>query len=113
MIKPCERCTTHEANKTPYCDVCLVNVKHGYITINGERMQPVNIKEEVAELEADNKKRYDELPEDQKDSFKSYETVVTAYGNPVHRHIFIPALKKTYIKTADELWYLEPCTLCK
>ncbi len=66
-------------------------------------MTPVNIKLEVAELEANS-----EL------TGQRYETVVERVEHPPHKHIFIPALQKHYAKDSEHNWFLyeERCELC-
>lgn len=73
-------------------------------------MIKVNIKEEVAQLEADAQKRWEAATEEERENFVSYETKVTPYLNEdgtliTHKHVFIPALKQTYVRTPDNLWY--------
>lgn len=56
-------------------------------------MIKVDIKQEVAELEKNDEK---------------YETKVTPFydgDNLTHKHIFIPLLKQTYVRTNDHQWY--------
>jgi len=58
-------------------------------------MTPINIKQEVAELEAEG----------------SYETQVKRIND--HKHIFIPALNKHYVKDKEQNWFEGECDICK
>jgi hypothetical protein len=63
-------------------------------------MTPVNIKQEVAALEQAGVK---------------YETKVTPFyeeSKLTHKHIFIPALDKSYIRTNDLQWHEGECDIC-
>lgn len=67
-------------------------------------MNIVNIKEEVAELELKRK------------AGEPYETKVEVIETPVrHKHIFIPALNKHYVKDVNQNWYLQDnkCEICE
>jgi len=85
-------------------------------------MIKVNIKEEVAELEAADKAKFDALTTDaEREAFKPYETKVTPYFKerdglqiPTHKHIEIPALGKTYVRDLNHDWYLleNHCEYC-
>ena len=84
-------------------------------------MIKVNIKEEVAGLEAEAEKRWQEATEEERENFVSYETKVTAFLNEdktliTHKHIFIPALHKTYVKNYGNEWFSladTECDYCK
>lgn len=74
-------------------------------------MKLINIKEEVKELEASNK-RYETVVEAVYKNDTWYRRLIRVLKGlpdaPIlsHKHIFIPDLSKRYVRTNDLQWYL-------